>query len=270
MDYTITSRDNKLVKYIKSLHQRKFRDSDQKFFVEGIKITREALESGAHVPDVVICPEILERVSGGSDFLAYLGKGDLNVNSIPENIFKEISDTEAPQGVLALINKGLNDADKIDFNPGGIYLLLDGIQDPGNLGTILRTADAAGVNSILLSKGCADAYNPKTLRSTMGSIFRVNFYEKVDLCETALKMKQRGIRIIASSLEAGSNYADINYNNGIGLVIGSESNGVSPEMIEQADATVRIPMKSGIESLNASVAAGILLYEVLRNRGFDF
>ncbi len=264
--YTITSKDNRLIKHVKSLHQKKYRDSEGQFFVEGVKMIREAVQQGVDVFNVLVCPDILKRVNGGEDLLDNLTGLKIQLDSVPENVFWYISDTESPQGVLAVIGKNKDSAAGDGLDPNGVYMLIDGVQDPGNVGTIIRTSDAIGAAGVFLSKRCADAYSPKVLRSSMGSIFRVSIFEKANLNEIAGRMQKAGIKIAATSLQANQYHFDINYTGGIGVVIGNESNGVSTELLSMADYTVKIPMRGGAESLNASVAAGVLMYEVLRSR----
>ena len=264
VEYTITSKDNKLVKHIKALHHRKNRDEEEQFFVEGAKVTQEALDQKVDILSIVICEDILGRINGGKDILTNLNKCGIPISRVAADIFGDISDMEAPQGILMVIRKERNSIENFVFNTNGIYIMLDGIQDPGNVGTIVRTADAIGADGVILSKGCADFYSPKTLRASMGSVFRVKLLEKVSLVETTQVMKEKGFMIAAASLQAEQCHFDVAYNGGVALVIGSESNGVSGEMLELADKVVKIPMKGGTESLNASVAAGVLMYEVFR------
>ena len=266
MEYTITSRDNKLIKHIKTLHQKKYREDEGQFFVEGIKMVEEAIRQKADIVNIVTSIDILTKISGGVELSERLKEIKVHTDWVPESIFRFISDTETPQGVLAVIKKKCANEDEIIFVKNGTYILMDGVQDPGNVGTIIRTSDAAGIDGVILSKGCADIYNPKTLRSTMGSIFRIPIVEKADICAIAKAMKKQGIRVLISSLKAKCFHYDVDYEGGIALVIGSESNGVGPEMAEMADLTVKIPMSGGAESLNASVAAGILIYEITRHK----
>ncbi len=267
MEYTITSKENKLIKHIKSLQQKKYRDSCGQFFIEGIKMVDEALKQDC-TQNIVICPDLLEKTAGGGEFLEIIKEFKVELSAVPANIFKEISDTDTPQGILAVIGKQDVYPEGAEWltAENGLYVLLDGVQDPGNVGTIIRTADAAGADGVVLSKGCADIYSPKTLRSTMGSIFRVRLYEKADLCKTAEDIQNAGGRIIGTAPDVGLVYSEADYSGITGIIIGSESNGIRPELLELADCTVRIPMKGGAESLNASVAAGILIYEAVKCR----
>jgi len=264
MLYTINSRDNKLVKMIKSLQQKKYREIEGKYFIEGIKIISEAVKEKIYLEDLIICPEILNSIRGGEEFHESLKNSNLSINYVPEKIFDEICSTKTPQGILAVIAKKEDDFNYVNLKPEGFYIVLDRIQDPGNLGTVIRTADAAGVDGIILSKECVDVYSPKTLRSTMGSIFRVNIYENINLEKALAKLKEIGIRVVAASLEAEKFYYDEDFGSGTALAIGSEAHGVSPIVTGLADCLVKIPMKEQIDSLNASVAAGILIYEKYR------
>lgn len=249
---------------IKSLNQKKYRESEGKYFIEGIKIVSEAIKQNISMEETFVCPEILNKVRGGKELCESLIEANLSINYIPENIFNEICSTETPQGVLAVISKPENNLNNLAFDRNGFYIVLDKVQDPGNLGTIIRTADAAGVDGMILSEGCTDVYNPKTLRSTMGSVFRVNIYENINLENALQKMKENGIKILASSINAQKYYFDEDFGNGTALVIGSEAHGISLTVQNLADSLIKIPMNEQIDSLNASVAAGILIYEKYR------
>lgn len=147
-----------------------------------------------------------------------------------------------------------------------LLLLLENLQDPGNLGTILRTAEGAGVTGVILSKGCVDLYNPKTIRSTMGSVYRVPTLYTEDLRETVELLKAHGIRSFAAHLKGVNFYDQENYRGGTAFLIGNEGNGLTEELTEQADTLIRIPMEGKLESLNAGVASAILMYEAYRQR----
>lgn len=264
MEYTITSKNNKLIKHIKALHRKNYRDKTGQFFIEGIKVVKEAYERKVNLHNIIVCPEILKKVNGGEEFLTYIFNNNIPIFFVPINIFKEISGTDNPQGVLAVVSK--SNQTFTELNHKGMYILLDGVQDPGNLGTIIRTADAVGVDGVVLSSGCVDAYNLKTLRATAGSIFRVRIFEKVNLPEFVKDMQQMGMKIIVASLQSNQYYFNIKYSKGLGIVIGNEANGVSKKMLELADHIVSIPMKEGVDSLNAAIAASVIMYEVVRQQ----
>ena len=144
-------------------------------------------------------------------------------------------------------------------------MILDDIQDPGNMGTILRTADSLNMKQIIVSKDCADAYNPKVVRSTMGAIFRINIIESDNLVKTIKEMKKHKIKVMATSLETSKSMYDVSYEK-TAIVIGNEANGVEKEILELADEKIKIPMPGKTESLNASVATAVILYEAMRNK----
>ena len=182
---------------------------------------------------------------------------------VTENVFNSITEVKNPQGILAVIERK-NSENEINYNED-IIVALDGIQDPGNLGTILRTVDSIGLKQILVSKETADVYNPKVVRSTMGAIFRVKVIECDNLEKTLKEIKKYKYEIVVTSLQTNESIYDIKYNKKI-IVIGNEANGVSKEIQEMADKKVKIPMLGKTESLNASVATGIVLYEYVRQK----
>ena len=183
--------------------------------------------------------------------------------SVPENVFKYISEVKTPQGILAVIEKNNKDIE-IDYNHD-IIVALDDVQDPGNLGTILRTVDSIGLNQIIVSKGTADCYSPKVVRSTMGAIFRVKIIECENLEETLKDIRKHRFEIVVTSLQTKNTIYDIDYKNKV-IVIGNEANGVEKNIQDMADKKVKIPMLGKTESLNASVATGIILYEYVRQK----
>ena len=174
-----------------------------------------------------------------------------------------LSDVQNPQGILAVIQKE-NSEENIDYKQD-IIVILDGIQDPGNLGTIIRTIDSAGLSQIIISNDTADCYNPKVVRSTMGAIFRVKIIESDNLVDTIKNLKRHKFKVMATSLETDKNIYNIEYNK-IAIIIGNEGNGVSKEVLQAADIKAKIPMLGKTESLNASVATGIILYEYVRKK----
>ena len=182
---------------------------------------------------------------------------------ISNKIFNDISDVKTPQGILAVIKKNQNN--QIETNQDYI-LALDSLQDPGNMGTIIRTADSANINQIIINKTTVDPYSPKVIRSTMGAIYRTNIIEVEDLKATLKEMKLKGFQIITTDLKATRSIYDINYNNKTVVVIGNEANGVSQEILQTADKKVIIPMLGKTESLNASIAASIMIYEYVRQK----
>ena len=181
---------------------------------------------------------------------------------VSEKVFKTLTDVSTPQGMLAVIKKKDNKKE-VNYNEDMI-VILDGVQDPGNMGTILRTIDSAGLSQVIVTKEVVDAYSPKVVRSTMGAIFRVNIIETEDKLKMIKEIKKHKFNVAATSLEASKSIYDVEFNK-IAIVIGNEANGVSQEVLDLADTKMIIPMPGRTESLNASVATGILIYEYVRN-----
>ena len=194
-----------------------------------------------------------------NEFLYTIAK--YNCVYVTEKVFSGITDVTNPQGILAVIGKN-TDIKEIDYNQN-LFLVLDNIQDPGNMGTILRTADSVNLKQIIVAKGTADCYNPKVVRSTMGAIFRVKVIECEDLKKVLKEMKKRKIKVYTTDLQTDKSIYDVDYQKSA-IIIGNEANGVSRDILELADEKIKIPMIGKTESLNAAVATGIILYEVIR------
>jgi len=261
----ISSNRNPLIKEVKSLKNKKDRDEKGLFFVEGCRIVEEALNGNSDIAYTIVSEEFNLGGGNGSFNKKLEGLG-CNNYIVPGRLFREIAETETPQGILAVIR--LKRQSLIDEAiKDGLYAILDMIRDPGNMGSIIRTADAAGFTGIAVTKGCVDVYNPKVLRSTMGSLFHIPIYH-CDCAIDAIKLfKLKGIKIYSSHLTADCSIYEADMTTPLALIIGSEAGGVSGAAVLQADMLVRIPMAGKAESLNASVAAGIIMYEAVRQRG---
>ncbi|WP_339228337.1 RNA methyltransferase [Oceanobacillus sp. FSL K6-2867] len=244
----ITSVKNEKVKQWKKLHKRKERIQAGAFLVEGFHLVEEAVNSNWTVREVIMQKDV--ELPNWTN--AY------PVVSVSENVMAYISQTATPQGIIAVI-----ESYKQSEQNGNHLLLIDSIQDPGNLGTIIRTADAAGMDGIILGDGTVDLYNDKVIRSTQGSIFHIPVLH-ADLGEEITKLKQKGFEIWATSLEKASNYNDIIPKAKVAIILGNEGAGVQADLIEQADRAVKIPIYGQAESLNVSIAAGILMYHLKR------
>lgn len=257
----ITSKDNETVKNIRKLKEKKYRDLNNSYIIEGIKLIKEAIIEKKLIKQIVVCEENINNGVIDKKLLYEIAKYEcIYVN---KKIFTLISDVQNPQGILAVIEKQ-NSEDNIDYKED-IIVVLDGIQDPGNLGTILRTIDSVGLKQVIVSKETADAYNPKVVRSTMGAIFRVNIIESDNLIETLKNLRKHKYKIMATSLETNNYIYDVDYNKKV-IVIGNEANGVSKEILNAAEEKIKIPMLGRTESLNASVATSIILYEYVRRK----
>ena len=251
----ISSKDNEFVKHVKKLKEKKYRDINQEFIIEGIKLVKEAIEEKANIKNIIICDNCEDSGIIPKDLMYEIAK--YNCIYVTENILKTMSDVNAPQGILAIISMN-NKNNEIDYSQD-IIVALDDIQDPGNLGTILRTVDSVGLNQILVSKGTADCYNPKVVRSTMGAIFRIKIIECENLEQTLKETQKNNFRIVVSSLQTKNSLYDINFDKKV-IIIGNEANGVEPQIQKIADEKIKIPMLGKTESLNASVATGVILY----------
>jgi TrmH family RNA methyltransferase len=258
----ITSNKNQILKETKSLKLKKSRDDRNQFFIEGTRIFEEALASNCRVSSVFFSETFSE-----SDYAKGLQKEprlkNVPIHIVADKIFDEISDTENPQGILCVIDKIIWN-DKEILQGSEFFILLESIQDPGNMGTIIRTADAAGADAIILSKKCVDIYNPKVLRATMGSVFHIPILLDVDTTQTINVLKDAGVKVFASHLEAKKEYFEVNLTGKIAVIIGNEANGISEEVAVLADELIKIPMPGDAESLNASVAAAIIAFERVR------
>ena len=257
----ITSRDNEVIKNIRKLKEKKYRDTNNEYIVEGLKLIEEAIEENVNIKKIVVCEECLKDSEIEQKFLYKIAKYDCIY--VSDKVFSLLTDVVNPQGMLAVIEKEGTE-DKIDYSED-VIIVLDGIQDPGNLGTILRTVDSVGLSQIVLSKTSVDAYNPKVVRSTMGAIFRVKIIEAENLVETLKNMKKHKFKVVATSLEGSESIYDMDYNKKV-IVIGNESKGVSKEILDIADSKIKIPMLGKTESLNASIATGVILYEYVRRK----
>ena len=255
----ITSTSNPQVKRLLQLQKKsKARNEENVFVVEGLRMFTE-------VPK-----ERVEKVYV-SETLYNKKKHELNWEEFPleilsDSVFKHVSDTQTPQGVLCTVKQEQYDvATLLDIeNPH--FMVLDNLQDPGNLGTIVRTAEGAGVDAVFMSKDCVDIYNPKTIRSTMGSIYRMPTIYIEDTVKLLELFKEKGIKSYAAHLDGKNSYDKEDYCTGTAILIGNEGNGLRDEVSNKADIWVRIPMEGQVESLNAAIAASVLMFEVARQR----
>lgn len=256
----IKSKDNDKIKYTKSLLKTKGRNKEKKFIIEGYRILTLALECDAKL-EYVFINEDFENKKDHQELLHQLEQKNIKIYKTTNKLFLEMVDTENTQGILGVLKykerdmvNNINDDDKF-------VLILDRIQDPGNMGTIIRTADSAGVDAIILLKGCVDIYNPKVIRSTMGSIFNMNIINTTQE-EAVDVLKKQGFSIVSSYLQTDSYYHQTTYDGKIALVIGNEANGINEQLISESDKLIKIPIYGDAESLNAAISAAILMYEI--------
>ena len=257
----ISSKENQFIKHIKKLKDKKYRDINNEYLIEGIKLIKEAIQEKAPIKQIIICDDCEKVESIPKDLMYEIAKYECIY--VTKKIFEILTNVVEPQGILAIIGKS-DLKQEINYNED-IIVALDDIQDPGNLGTILRTVDSIGLTQLIISKGTADVYNPKVIRSSMGAIFRVKVIESENLEQTLSEIKKHKFELLVTSLQTKKSVYDIKYKKKI-IVIGNEANGVSKEIQELADNKIKIPMLGKTESLNASVATGIILYEYVRQK----
>lgn len=257
----ISSKENELIKHIKKLKDKKERDLSNEYIIEGIKLIQEAIQEKAKIKQIIICEECEKAEAIPKEIMYEIARYECIY--ITKKLYNYLTEVKTPQGILAVIEKESNEKN-IDYTQE-IIVALDEIQDPGNLGTILRTVDSIGLTQILVSKDTADSFNPKVVRSTMGAIFRVKVIECEDLEKTLKEIKKHKFEIVVTSLQTKNSIYDIDYNKKV-IVIGNEANGVQEKIQQLSDKKVKIPMLGKTESLNASVATGIILYEYVRQK----
>lgn len=257
----ISSKDNEFIKHIKKLKDKKYRDENNEYVVEGVKLIEEAVREKAKIKKIIVCEDTTRTYEIPTQVMLEIAKYECIY--VTNKVFLSITQVTNPQGIMAIIEKN-SENNIIDYTQD-IIVVLDNVQDPGNLGTILRTVDSIGLTQIVVTKDTVDAFNSKVVRSTMGAIFRVKIIEVEDLSQAIKEMRKHHFKLIVTSLQTENSIYDIEFNKKI-IVIGNEANGVSKEIQDMADEKAKIPMLGKTESLNASVAAGIVMYEYVRQK----
>ena len=255
----ITSSDNRICRIIRQLDSRKHREKLGLYLIEGENLTEEAFKNNADIEFIAVNEDRLsyyENLFGGRLSECYV---------MPAGLFNRLAQTESSQGIMAAVRiPQLTQQQFKNRIAGGNVIVLDRLQDPGNIGTILRTCDAAGYRGAVMIKGTADIYSPKVVRSAAGSVFRIPAYYTAGARDGVKLLKDAGLQIIGTGFDTEDMYYDVDMRRNTAVVIGNEGNGISEEMAALCDRTVKIPMRGNIESLNAAVAAGILIYESIR------
>lgn len=273
----ITSTGNSQVREIVTLVKKaKERREQGVFIVEGLKMFEELPKS--HLEKAFVSENFLSQLKqqnrGEEEFFA-----GCRCEVVSDDVMKYMSDTRTPQGILAVAKQFSytlsdilpcetrpSDSGKVLKKSAAHLIALERLQDPGNLGTILRAGEGAGITGVIMNRETADIYNPKVIRSTMGSIYRVPFVYTDDLAAALRVVKHAGIRLYAAHLKGTCNYEEQDYRGNVGFLIGNEANGLSHEIASMADCYVKIPMAGKVESLNAAVAASVLMFETARQR----
>lgn len=247
----IESTQNSLVKHWKKLvTQRKEREKSGEFIIEGFHLVEEALKNKEQIVQII--------VRDGVDLPLLWAIDDVTIVQVNDAVAKEIAETEKSQGVFAHCKQ--KTVTEIEMAAWRRVLLVDAVQDPGNIGTMIRTADGAGIDAVILGKGCADAYNPKTMRSAQGSHFHIPVV-RGDLDEWIDRLQDDNVKVFGTALEEAVSYKEVDVNDAFALIVGNEGSGISPQLLAKTDQNVIIPIYGEAESLNVAVATGILLYQ---------
>lgn len=267
----ITSLSNSRVKRAAALCSRaKARREDDAFVAEGIKLFLEAPKSW--IREVYVSASFLTKYKNNTESELMDALSQTGYEVVSDEIFAKISDTQTPQGILSVLNQphyNLYDAMETLRNSNPLFVILEDIQDPGNLGTILRVCEGAGVDGVIMSKKTVDIFNPKVIRSTMGSVYRVPFFIVEEPGEAIELLKCVGVSVYAAALEESIDYDEADYTKPTAFLIGNEASGLKRETIQMAAQCIRIPMAGQVESLNAAIATSVLVYEAARVRKFS-
>lgn len=264
----IISPANQNIKHIKSLHKRKYRDKYKEFLIEGLRSIEHGLDNNAKF-NAICYNEEIENSNRGCELLEKISQRRIELYKVNDKIFKDISTTDNSQGVLGVVKRQYYNLEDIINKEKLFLIILDRLQDPGNVGTIIRTADAAGADGIIPLKGTVDIYNSKTIRSTMGSIFTMPIVHIEDNASIVEILKGNNVDIISTILEANKYHFEVKYKRKNAVIIGNEGNGISDELIKHSNIKVKIPIIGNAESLNASIASGIIIYEIVRQGYFQ-
>ncbi len=257
----ITSAGNARVKQVVQWQNKaKERKKDGIFLAEGIKMFEEApLDS---IVEVFISESLEQKAD------AFYKKKLLQIGYevVSDEVFAKMSDTQTPQGILTILKRPEYNLDLLLKRENPLFVILENLQDPGNLGTIVRTGEGAGITGVIMSAGTVDIFNPKTIRATMGSIFRVPFLYVEDMADTIQKLHKHGVHTYAAHLAGKTYYRDVSLKEPTAFLIGNEGNGLTKETADMAESYIKIPMEGQVESLNAAVATALLMYEAHRQR----
>lgn len=255
----INSTSNKQIKNLIQLQTKaKVRREQQLYVVEGIRMYREIPK------ECLVKTYISESFYNKEENRAQIKAGETEV--VADRVFAAVSDTKTPQGILCVAKQQKYSLDDMLRPEKPFLMMLEDIQDPGNLGTIFRTAEAAGVTGIIMSSGTVDIYNPKTIRSTMGSLYRMPFVITADFAKTIRKLQEKQVKIFAAYLTGSVDHTQADYTSDCAFLIGNEGNGLKKETAQMADTCVKISMEGQVESLNAAIAATVLMFEAKRQR----
>jgi len=260
----ITSKDNATIKHLHALSEPKHRKKEQAFLIEGVKMVEEALRDNLGVKMIVASPSLVQH--HGKGVLKLAENRSVEVLWVSERLMDSIAESKTPQPVMAVVNMKASSEQGLLTNNAGLIVLVHQLQDPGNLGTIIRTAEAVGASGVAITPNTVDPYNPKAIRASMGSILRVPVVHSVDASAFILICKQKGFQTVATVLTGRTTHFDIDLKKPTVMVLGQEGAGLPQDIMADIDLQVRIPMSSTIDSLNVATAAAVILYEAFRQR----
>jgi len=255
----------KIFKELLKLKTQKGRRAQKRFLIEGMRLCEELANSDWETESVLFTSSF-QKSSTGKKLLQKLESKNVKTIPVKSEEVKKLSDTVTPQGIICVVKIKEFSLDELWSEDSNIILALDAIRDPGNVGTLIRTADAFGIDGVILSSDTVELYNPKVVRSTMGSIFHLPIFDEINLEKIIPQLKKRNFKIYGTDAKEGKDLDKLDYSEGICLLIGSESEGLNKNLLELSDEIIRIPIFGRAESLNASVAGGILLYEITKRK----
>jgi len=262
----ISANDNPVIKKFRALSMKKQRDKLGLYIIEGPNLLEEALNGKAKIGQILFDEEALSRSEELAGLARMAEERKIPAAVASPSLFLKASNTDTPQGVIAWVEKPVWTKEQFFAPEGGNIIVLDRLQDPGNLGTIIRTGEGAGIDGVIMTRESVDIYNPKTIRATMGSIYRVPFLYTDNLEQVMEELKKRNVHTYAAHLQ-GKEYYDVQeFKEGCAFLIGNEGNGLKKETADLAERYIKIPMEGQLESLNAAVATAILMYEAAAQR----
>lgn len=253
------------LKELLKLKTKKGRSREGKFLLEGLRLCEEALNSRWDVESILFTPSFEDKIEG-KDFSKRLQTSNAKMIEVRTRDLEKLSDTITAQGIICVVKIRRNQIEEVWRKNNNFILALDGIRDPGNVGTLIRTVDAFGADGVLLSNDTVELLNPKVVRSTMGSIFHLPIWDEVDLETTLPELRKRNFKILGTDVREGRSLGTLDYSENICILIGNEVEGLRENLLALSDEVVHIPIYGKAESLNAAVAGGIILYEVTRKR----
>lgn len=256
----ITSFSNQKVKFIRKLEQRKYRQEAQQYFIEGLRTVGEAVQTGAPLETLVIAPDLLVSDFGQS-LLGLPGVKDVPKLTVSPEIYEKLSHKQGPQGIGAVVRQVWHALPAVQVQHEDVWVALDAVADPGNLGTIMRTAEAVGCRGIILLGSSTDPYDPRAVKASMGAIFSLSLVQ-AEWAEFLRWARANHLKLVGTSDRAKRDYQDMAYSSPLALLMGSERHGLDQTRIAACNTMVRIPMKGRSDSLNLAVATGVLLYEI--------